>query len=242
MTRLTGPWYMKRGALGPPYRVTLRRRSNRQPVDLSQVDHVDFVMRRKGETVPVVEAPAAIIQEGDALTGTDVGVCEYDWQVGDTDVSGIYRAEFALYDEVGTPLTRVPNDTYNEIQILGNLSEFYDFRPNGNGNALSALPRVVNLVLYRGDDFSLTINATIGGEPTDLSAAQIRAQIRRVPTSEEVLGEFDVHTADSTIQLSLSGDVIAGLPPACVWDCELSPHGPTVVAGRITIRPQVSRD
>jgi hypothetical protein len=123
MVLLTGPWLMKRGALQPPYRGTIRR-ADKSPVDLSDptIDHVDFVMRQRHADTPVVEAAAQIIQAGDAVTGTNVGVCEYDWQAGDTDLSGDYYGEFAFYDANGNVLVRVPNDSYQEIRILGNLS------------------------------------------------------------------------------------------------------------------------
>lgn len=124
MVLLTGPWVMKRGALGPPYRGILRR-ADKSPVDLSdpRIDHIEFVMRQRRSLEPVVEFPAQIIQEGDADTGTDVGVCEYSWQPGDTDTSGDYYGEFALYDADGNVLVRIPSDSYQEIRIIGNLSD-----------------------------------------------------------------------------------------------------------------------
>jgi len=123
LAKLTGPWVMKRGALQPPYRGTLRH-ADKSPVDLADpdIDHVDFVVRQRRTLDPVVEAEATIIQVGDADTGTDVGVCEYDWQPGDTDQSGDYYGEFAVYDATGNVLVRIPNDAYQEIRILGNLS------------------------------------------------------------------------------------------------------------------------
>jgi hypothetical protein len=122
MALLTGPWKIKRGATSPPYRVTLRN-ADKSPVDLSVADHVNFVMCLRGETeLPTVDALAATIQEGDAATGTNVGVCEYDWAAGDTDMIGIYDVEFALYDASGNVYARIPNDGYLELQILGNLS------------------------------------------------------------------------------------------------------------------------
>jgi hypothetical protein len=118
---LTGAWTIKRGATSPPYRATLRQ-ANKTPIDLSGADHANFVMRLRNETVPTVDAQASIIQSGDALTGTDVGVVEYDWVLGDTDVAGVYDVEFALYDINGAVYARIPNDSYLEVQILGNLS------------------------------------------------------------------------------------------------------------------------
>lgn len=235
--RLTGPWYTKRGATEPAYRGTLRR-ADRSPVDLSPeagVDHVEFVMRRRRTLTPVVEAPADILQEGDYETGTDVGVCEYAWEDGDLDVQpGIYRAEFALYDEMGTLLARVPNDSYQEIVVLGNLSTA--------GDELEAYPKRVNLGLRAGDDFAFTITVTQEGEPVNVGD-EARAQIRARATSEELLAEWQIsRTAFNVLLLYLSGEVIATLPRSCVWDCELTPSGPTLVEGRIRVRPQVTRD
>jgi len=122
---------MKTGALQPPYRATIRR-ADKSALDLlgAGVDHANFVMRQRRTGVAIVDAPATILQEGDAETGTDVGVCSYDWQVGDTDISGIYRGEFALYDASNELLAVVPNDSYQDICILGNL---FWVQENGTG-------------------------------------------------------------------------------------------------------------
>ena len=124
MVLLNGPWVMKRGSLSPPYRGTLRR-ADKSPVDLSDpaIDHIQFVMRERRTLTPVVEADVTIIQEGDAVTGTNIGVFEYDWQPGDTDITGGYYSEVVVYDATDNVLVRIPNDSYQEIQILGNLSQ-----------------------------------------------------------------------------------------------------------------------
>lgn len=119
VTLLTGPWKIKRGALSPPYRIVLRQ-ANKQPIDLSGCT-ATFLMRLRGADDPTVEAPMTILQEGDALTGINVGMAQYQWVTGDTDVSGIYDVEAEVIDPGGNPL-RVPNDSYLELQILGNLS------------------------------------------------------------------------------------------------------------------------
>jgi hypothetical protein len=116
---LTGPWKIKRGALSPPYRVILRQ-ANKKPLDL-QGCAATFVMRLRGVTNPTVEARMTILQTGDAETGINVGMAEYGWKLGDTDVSGVYDVEALVVDPGGNPL-RVPNDGYMELQILGNLS------------------------------------------------------------------------------------------------------------------------
>ena len=116
---LTGPWKIKRGALSPPYRVILRG-ADKQPVDLDGWT-ATFVMRLRGADTPTVEGDMEIVQEGDAVTGTDIGTAEYDWIAGDTDQSGIYDVELLLADPDGNP-SRAPNDGYLELVILGNLS------------------------------------------------------------------------------------------------------------------------
>jgi hypothetical protein len=119
VTLLTGPWKIKRGALSPPYRVILRQ-ADKTPIDLSGCT-AKFVMRLRGADDPTVEAPMTILQTGDALTGINVGMAQYQWVLGDTDVSGIYDVEAEVVDPGGNPI-RVPNDSYLELQILGNLS------------------------------------------------------------------------------------------------------------------------
>jgi hypothetical protein len=116
---LTGPWKIKRGALSPPYRVILRQ-ANKQPLDL-QGSAATFVMRLRGAATPTVQASMAILQTGDAVTGINIGMAEYGWLTGDTNVSGIYDVEVLVVDPGGNPI-RVPNDSYLELQILGNLS------------------------------------------------------------------------------------------------------------------------
>lgn len=119
---LTGPWKIKQGSTSPPYRATLYQ-ADKTPVDLSKADHVHFVMRLRGQTEPAVDAQATVIQQGDAVTGTDVGTCEYDWAPGNLDLAGIYNVEFALYDVNGQVYARVPNDSYLELWVLGALSD-----------------------------------------------------------------------------------------------------------------------
>ena len=121
VTLLTGPWKIKRGALSPPYRVILRQ-ANKQPIDLSGCT-ASFVMRLRGADDPTVENEMTILQEGDVELGTaiNIGMAEYQWELGDTDVSGVYDVEAEVVDPGGNPI-RVPNDSYLELQILGNLS------------------------------------------------------------------------------------------------------------------------
>lgn len=110
---------------------------------------------------------------------------------------------------------------------------------------LSALPLTVNLTLYAGDDFAMTITVRdMAGEPYDLADAAIRAQIRVRPESEVVLGEFAAVTLGNLIALQLVGVLSAALPALSVYDVELAEPGRTLtlIGGQIRMQAQVTRD
>lgn len=119
VTILTGPYKIKRGAIGEQLRVILRQ-ANKQPINLDGCS-ASFLMRLRGAADPTVNGAMEILQEGDAETGINVGWAMYQWTGTDLDVTGIYDGEFLVLDPGDNP-TRVPNDGYLEIQILGNLS------------------------------------------------------------------------------------------------------------------------
>lgn len=242
MVLLTGPWLMKRGALSPPYRGTIRR-ADKSALDLSDptIDHIDFVMRQRRTYTPVVEAAAQIIQVGDADTGTDIGVCEYDWQPGDTDTTGDYYGEFAVYDANGNVLARIPNDSYQEIRILGNLSEAPAPLPPPAAEVLAQLPQPVDLSVYAGDDFSIDVTVTEpDGSPAVLDGATLQAQIR-LRANSPILAEFTATGTGATLTLSLPGTITATLPPVAVYDCEWVDRSLTLIAGTIYTEAQVTQ-
>jgi hypothetical protein len=233
---------MKRGALTPAYRGTLRN-ADGSPIDLSspQIDHVDFVMRQRRTLEPVVEAAVEVLQEGDAVTGTDVGLVQYAWVAGDTDLTGIYNAEFALYDANGNVIARVPSDGYQEIQVLGNLSEAPAPLPPPAEEVLSALPEQVDLRMYAGDDFSITVTVTEpDGTPAVLDGAILEAQIRS-RANGPILGEFTATGTGDTLLLSLPGTVSATLPSVAVYDCEWVDRSLTLIAGTVYTEAQVTQ-
>ena len=51
-----------------------------------------------------------IIQAGDDETGTDIGVVEYEWQAGDTDLAGLYDFWFVVTWTGGAVGTIPAND------------------------------------------------------------------------------------------------------------------------------------
>jgi hypothetical protein len=222
---------MKRGALTPAYRGTLRN-ADGSPIDLSGVDHVDFVMRERRTLTPVVEAQASVLQEGDAVTGTDVGLCEYDWSLGDTDSSGVFNAEFALYDANGNVIARVPSDGYQEIQILGNLSA----APVPDTN----LPVTFDFHIYYGDVWSQAYRLLQQGIPVDLTGSTVASS---VVDAQEVVTPLTVTILDATdgqLQISaLPGALAVG---SYDYDIQVTDAtGPiTWIKGQLVVDPDVT--
>jgi len=108
---------------------------------------------------------------------------------------------------------------------------------------LSALPRGVNLRLYAGDTFAMTVRvAEPSGAPIDLDGQTLEAQIRQIPESEVILGRFDTQTIDDLVVLQLSGELTARLPSRCSYDLQWTDRELTLIAGVIAMRPQVTRD
>jgi hypothetical protein len=117
---------------------------------------------------------------------------------------------------------------------------------NGDGGPvnLSALPRVVNLELYRGDDFGMRlVLADDSGDPADLTGAVVHAQVRTSHESDSVAGEFVTGIEDNVISLRLAAAVSAQLPADTVWDVELEQDEwvTTLVAGGVKLHPDVTR-
>lgn len=108
---------------------------------------------------------------------------------------------------------------------------------------IHALPVEVNLFLYAGNDFWLTIGlADPEGVPIDLTGATVRSQIRATHDATTISGQFAPTISGNVILLHLTSQVSAGLLRDTVWDCELD-RGTilTVAFGAITMRPRVTR-
>jgi hypothetical protein len=118
----------------------------------------------------------------------------------------------------------------------------------GAATKIVALPVPVDLAIYKGDDFDMTVSVTeTDGTPADLSGFVPLAQIRSSPQSDPALASFiaSIDTVDpSIIHLALSHVATAELPPRTVWDCQVTaPSGriSTLVAGALVTVPEVSR-
>ncbi len=93
-------WQMKRGDTAPPLRAQLLR--NGVPVQLSGTT---VMLNFSGNKNPCT------------IVDAENGIIEYRWQVGDTSVTGVYRAEIEVtYSDGG--VETFPNNDYIEITIF----------------------------------------------------------------------------------------------------------------------------
>ena len=109
--------------------------------------------------------------------------------------------------------------------------------------AVGTLPSPVDLSLYQGDDFYLDLTVTNSdGSPADLTGATPKAQIRTTAADATVLAEFVATITTNVIHLHLTAALTAPLSGPAVWDCQITtPDVVTLVAGTVTIRPEVTR-
>jgi hypothetical protein len=107
---------------------------------------------------------------------------------------------------------------------------------------VAALPLPLNLLLYQGDDFAMTVNVVNGdGSPYDLTGQTAAAEIRTNPPTDPPVAVFDATVLDAphgVIALSLpatrsellaapvSQDLFGGklAPPVAmlVWDLAIT--------------------
>lgn len=103
------------------------------------------------------------------------------------------------------------------------------------------------LKIYQGDDWSLLVEArTEAGDPIDMSAATIAAQLREYATSDVVLAACTVDMTDAAtgdVLIGLAAAVTADLPSRCVWDYQVDHNGSrsTWLAGPVTVVREVTR-
>lgn len=152
-----------------------------------------------------------------------------------------------LYGNGGIELLRSPRSPLPPL-TRGPAARSPESQPRVTGPVLlTQEPAVVNLALYRGDDFgfSLTVSGE-DGEPYDVTGYTVRAQVRATRGDPDVAGELAPETDGHQILLHLTHAVSAGLPAAGQWDCEIAspdeqPWVTTVASGSITLVPDVTR-
>lgn len=113
----------------------------------------------------------------------------------------------------------------------------------GPPQTIDALPLVVNLLLYAGDDFYLDLTVTNpDGTDADLEGMAARAQIRARAGSPDVMAAFDAELEGNVIRLHLTSDASRGLSGKGVWDCQLyDGDTATLASGRVTFTAAVSQ-
>ena len=103
---------IKRGDLLPPLEAALLL-ADGEPIDLTGCA-VRLRMRTDDGEALKVDAPATVVDVA-------AGRVRYDWQPGDTDVVGVYRAEF----EITFPSLKtmcVPTDSFFTVHVIGTLN------------------------------------------------------------------------------------------------------------------------
>lgn len=83
-------------------------------VDLTDFSTPTFHMWNKRTREVIVDAAATIV----SATG---GLLRYSWAAADTDIPGLYEAEFGLVYTGSLPMT-IPNDGYYLIEITPEIS------------------------------------------------------------------------------------------------------------------------
>jgi hypothetical protein len=106
------------------------------------------------------------------------------------------------------------------------------------------LPAAVDLGLYQGDNFSMTLTVVdTAGNPIDISSGTVAAQIRASRSSTTVAGTFATTVAVNVVTLALSPAQSTSLPQLCVWDCVLTQSAvvTTLAGGRLELMARVTQ-
>jgi hypothetical protein len=110
---------------------------------------------------------------------------------------------------------------------------------------ITALPTQVDLNLYQGDDFTMTLTVTNPDDSeVDLAETIVEAQVRKTANDEEVLARFTPAYSGNVITLWLPGSESAKISGSAVWDCHVTDAGgriTTLAAGKITTTAEVTR-
>ena len=107
-------------------------------------------------------------------------------------------------------------------------------------------PGVFPLVLYRGDSYrwSFVLWAdTAKTVPADLTGVVAKSQIRDKPAGATVVNMLCAVTLPNIIAMTLDATSSQSLPPAGVWDLQLTYAAgdvATVLAGVVTVTPDVT--
>lgn len=112
---MAAEYWIKTGDTLPRVETTLTDGYN-NPVDIAQAD-VFFTLRRIDDDVAIISLAAAVNDQVTDGSDGSLGQAHYDWQVGDTDIAGGYRAEWQVTFALGGVMT-FPNNGWDLIAIV----------------------------------------------------------------------------------------------------------------------------
>ena len=110
---------LKIGDTGPPVRVKVKQNSDGKAPDWTlatvrfYMQAIDSALGGTGAVTEVINAVASV-----EVPVASSGILVYDWQPGDTDVSGRYKAFFTVTDQGGDVET-YPEEGYIWITLEG---------------------------------------------------------------------------------------------------------------------------
>ena len=111
--------------------------------------------------------------------------------------------------------------------------------------SISELPQEVDLILYSGDDFSMTLTLTNpDGSIANLTGSTAQAQIRVTAVDPTIQASFICSISNNVVTLNLTGASTQNLVGKYVWDCQLTNASGAVrtpVAGAVTFTQDVTR-
>jgi hypothetical protein len=111
--------------------------------------------------------------------------------------------------------------------------------------ALVSQPDRVDLRLYQGDDFAMTLTVTNpDGSNYDLTGCTIAAQIRATPGANQVLATFTVSYSGNVITLQLPHAQAVLVAGQAAYDCQITDSNgfvTTLIYGDLVMAAEVTR-
>lgn len=107
---------MKKGDRFPSFETTLS--DNAGAIDLTDCT-VQFRMSLPGAAGTLLQAAAVVVYPAEQADPLKRGKVRYDWQVGDTDATGVHNAEWRVTRLDGRKFTvpRGPGQTFDTVTI-----------------------------------------------------------------------------------------------------------------------------
>jgi len=111
---------------------------------------------------------------------------------------------------------------------------------------VDALPAVVNLLAYQGDDYFLNLFVTDpAGDPANLTGCTAKAEVRVTTADAAPLASFTATVAADQVSLHLPHVEAAKLTAGTLrWDCQLTDAAgvvTTIASGTVVVTAEVTR-